>query len=117
MKALDAWDFSKSSIELSDTLRLLWSAWNIDPIKAAVFRAILSVQARLGGGWPFGFEIYGELSHRVVRFPFIGSGGSTLLNKFQLNIDVTRVQDLFSFLYRNPDTWTTLVSNVQEENH
>jgi hypothetical protein len=49
--------------------RLLWDTWSKDPIKATVLGAMVSVQVRLGRGWPFDGDIIEALAQqRLVRF-------------------------------------------------
>ena len=70
-----------------DTPSLMWNAWYKDPTKAALLRALVSCQVRLGDHRIFSWDICDALAQQYVCFYlsiFIERGGSTLLNSFQV---------------------------------
>ena len=69
------------------TPSLMWNAWNKDPTKAALLRALVSCQVRLGHDRYFSWDMCDALAQQEVCFYlsiFIERGGSTLLNSFQV---------------------------------
>ena len=70
---------------------LIWDAWNKDPTKMAVLRAIDACSARLNHEYSFGLEIGTALAQQYVSSYlsiFTGRGGSALLNSFQVMPDL-----------------------------
>ena len=74
-----------------NTGSLIWNAWNEDPTKMAVLRALGSCRVRLGHNRTFGWDIGDTLAQQYVRSYlsiFIGRRGSALLNSFQVKSDL-----------------------------
>ena len=70
-----------------DTPSLMWNAWNKDPTKVALLQALVSCQVRLGYNRCFSLDMCDALAKQNVcsyLSIFIGRGGSTLLNSFQV---------------------------------
>ena len=89
---------------------LIWNAWNKDPTKIAVLRAIVACQARLNHDVRFDWDIGDALAQQYVcsyLSIFIGREGSALLNSFQVR---QNVRDALWSLSRRP------IGNVAEKN-
>jgi len=83
---------------------LISDHWSKDPAKLAVIRAVDSCQARLGSdGHTFGASIVDALAGlKIGMFPsflFIGSGGSALLNSFQVLLHLSSILSPLSSRY------------------
>ena len=90
---------------------LIWNAWSKDPIKAAFIRAILACME----SWRFRADMAIALHQAWVCFtfiPFIGSGGSALLKRFQPSWR-PETEILLKILQNHPDIWRSPVSNAQ----
>ena len=100
-----------------DTPSLMWNAWNKDPTKAALLRAVVSCQVRLQGyGLFFSWDMCDALAQQYVCFYlsiFIGRGGSTLLNSFQVPLPDC---DALLSLSRSYIALKSPVGNGTEEN-
>ena len=67
---------------------LILNAWNEDPTKMAVLRAMVACQVRLHHNYYLGWEIGAALAQQYVcsyLSIFIGREESALLNSFQVN--------------------------------
>ena len=99
---------------------LIWDAWNKDPTKMAVLRAIDACQARLNHNEPFDWEIGMALAQRYVcsYLPiFIERGGSALLTLFRSSpltvLGSGTCSDLLlAMLQRETNSWGVPIQHV-----
>ena len=95
---------------------LIWNAWNKDPTKMAVLRAMVSCQVRIGGVGDFGSDMVKALARQSVRslHPYsLEVENSVLLNYSQV---VFPPKDILTSLSRYYDFWRSPVGDVPEEN-
>ena len=101
--------WSGDDIEMAgrDARSLIWKAWNEDPTKISMLRAIFACQVGFHRAHEFDREISAALAQRYVCFIFIGHEGSSLIHSFQVTHNL---RTTLWMLFRRP------VRDVAEEN-
>ena len=95
---------------------LAWNAWNKDPTKMAVLRAMVSCQIRIGNAGDFGSDMVKALARKSVRS----------LHSYSLEVEKTALlnysqvvgppKDILMSLSKYFDFWRSPVGNVPEGN-